>query len=199
MAGLLKTSAITLAAALSTAASAQNGFNSPPPGTFEAWTGPAPRQAYVALPRPMTIEQKCRELIQFSVQTEYPKARIGFTQAQGLACKVGYGPDGKTPLLTEAYNLNEPRRVENLIRDMEQAAKKEQSLSESSDDRSNSRSSWREHREKARHDRSAAASPRISAHTTPPQRSASGGPSRPHESFEELRARRLKEANMIPR
>lgn len=130
MAGFLKTSAISLVAALSTAAAAQ---------TFEPWDANTPPQTnpnssvktfpvegmQKQAPTASGSEQRCRDLAATAPLKQYPKAGEAFLQADGLGCRFVYGLDKNKPLLEEAYNLENRRDVSSFKRDVEKADRKE--------------------------------------------------------------------------
>lgn len=113
MAGILKKAAVTLAAALTTAAASAQGIS--------IWVGPShhdrPHHGYghngprydshpQHPPRyapPETARDKCERAIfnRASLDVYHPRTQVGFIEGRSFACRINL----KTGRLTNAYNL----------------------------------------------------------------------------------------------
>ena len=127
MAGLLKTTAISLAAALSTAASAQilepwDANERPQANTSAAQTYAVPDSRYKA--PALNPDQRCRELATSSSIKVFPKAKEAFLQ-QGseLGCRYAYAMDKGAPIFQESYVLRNTKEASSFIKDFNKAEK----------------------------------------------------------------------------
>lgn len=201
MAGLLKTSAITLAAALSTAASAQTfepwDDKTPPQDTrgSVAQTYPAPGYHDRPLSAVPSADQRCRDLVQFQKpQKVFEKAKTSFLQADTLACRFTYVLDQQKPLLEESYQLNDTKQVKALSRDLDKAQRAEDRFNNTRGSKTEGESSERPRR-RQRGEPHAASSV---SHMIGRPAASSGGPGKRDESLEDLRARRYRESGLTP-
>ena len=135
----------------------------------------------------------------------FPKAKEAFRQEQGYACKYQFGLDPHVPLFSKAYRLDQESAIKAFVKDIKRAeldesraiAREQRERADRHDDRPRHDSGRRPHRRDRDHD----ASPhRPRAHGAAALRGegASGGPIRGHESFDEGRARRLREKGYKP-
>ncbi len=180
----LRNSTAIAALAFSAAASAQNIWLPPAPG----YVAPPP----VFIPSPA---EQCRQLsTQFPPQKSFRSTGDSFLQAGNIACRLKKGLDGGW-LLAETYALRSEKGVNALVTDLNRAEKADARLAQ----------------QEARNAQSHRSEPQATHHQTDrrkgypaPQATTafghkSAGPGKKHETFEEIRDRRLREAGLIPR